>query len=140
MDPGDPDCGECLRRRRGLWKPSVSELPSSAPDMSEAEEDDPVWDGDGNSWLRQPAAGVVVRAASSAAVGQATTRAAVETSAFKTAAREAAALAADRVATTAAIEGASKTAHEGVAVRAAVGWALASVAVEGAAVERTGPL
>jgi hypothetical protein len=37
-------------RRRGLWKPSVSELPSSAPDMSEAEEDDPERDGDGGSW------------------------------------------------------------------------------------------
>ncbi len=49
MDPGDSDCGERLRRRRGLWKPSVSDLPSSAPDMSEAEEDDPDRDGDGDS-------------------------------------------------------------------------------------------
>ncbi len=49
-----------------MWKPSVSEPPSSAPDMSEAEEGDPVRDGDGGS--QRPAAGVVERAASSATV------------------------------------------------------------------------
>ncbi len=57
--------------------------------MSEAEEGVPERDGDGGS--RRPAAGVVERAASSAAVGQAATRAAVEVSASKTAAGEAAA-------------------------------------------------
>ena len=140
MDPVDPVSGERFRRRRCFCKPSVSEPPSSAPDMSEAEEGDPERDGDGGS--RRPAAGVVERAASSAAVGRAATRAAVEVSASKTAAGEAAAsedleeasaTAADGVATTAATEGASKTPHEGVAARAAVGRAAALAAVEGVA-------
>ncbi len=56
--------------------------------MSEAKEDDPERNGDGGSW--RPAAGVVERAASSAALGLAATRAAVETSASKTVAGEAA--------------------------------------------------
>jgi hypothetical protein len=129
--------------------------------MSEAEEDDPERDGDGGSW--RPAAGVVVRAASSAAEGRAATRAAVETTDPKTAAGEAvasvdfegvSATAADGAAATAATEGASKAAHEGVAARATIEKAEASAVVEGAAgaaaadgegltevaVARTGPL
>jgi hypothetical protein len=138
MDPGDPVCGEHFRRQRCLWNPSVTEPPSSAPDMSEAEEGDPERDGNGGS--RQPAAGVVERAASSAAGGWAETRAAVETSASEAAAGEAAAsvdleeasaTAAEGVVTTAAIEGASKTAHEGVAAGAAEGQATASAAADG---------
>ncbi len=39
--------GEYFRRRKGIWKPSVSEPPSYAPNMSETAEDYPDWDGDG---------------------------------------------------------------------------------------------
>jgi hypothetical protein len=120
MDPGDGVCGERFRRRRCLWNPSVSEPPSSAPDMSEVEEGDPGRDGDGGN--RRPAAGVVERAPSLAAGGWAAisaSKAAAEEAAASEDLEEASAMAADGVATTAAIEGASETAHEGVGAGAA---------------------
>ncbi len=52
------------------WKPSVSEPPSSAPELSETEEDDPERDGE----VRRPAVEAAVRAASSAAVDVANSR------------------------------------------------------------------
>ncbi len=105
--------------------------------MPEAEEDGLEGDGDGDS--RRPAAGAIVRAASSAAEGWAVNRAAAGENAATADLEGTSVMAADGAATTAAVEGAattaaaerapaaavverttSKTAYAGVAARVAV--------------------